>query len=94
MTLAFTQRVSIPAHVMVQELGGESVLLNLHSERYFGLDEVGTRMWALLTASESIQAAYDALLEEYEVESELLRRNLEELIAKLVENGLVEVCGG
>jgi len=76
---------------MVREVQGESVLLNLNSERYFGLDEVGTRMWAALAASASVQAAYEALLGEYDVEAELLRNNLQELIAKLVENGLLEV---
>ncbi len=86
-------RVTVPAHVMVREVQGESVLLNLNSERYFGLDQVGTRMWATLTTSASVQAAYEALLGEYDVEAEQLRKNLQELIAKLVENGLVEVRG-
>jgi len=84
-------RVTVPAHVMVREVQGESVLLNLNSERYFGLDEVGTRMWAALVASASVQAAYEALLCEYDVDAEQLRQNLQELIAKLVENGLLEV---
>jgi len=84
-------RVTVPAHVMVREVQGESVLLNLNSERYFGLDEVGTRMWAALVASVSVQAAYEVLLGEYDVEAEQLRQNLQELIAKLVENGLLEV---
>ncbi len=84
-------RVTVPAHVMVREVQGESVLLNLNSERYFGLDEVGTRMWAALVASASVQAAYEVLLGEYDVEAEQLRQNLQELIAKLVENGLLEV---
>jgi hypothetical protein len=84
-------RVTVPGHVMVREIQGESVLLNLNSERYFGLDEVGTRMWATLTTSASVQAAYEVLLGEYDVEAEQLRQNLQELIAKLVENGLLEV---
>ncbi len=93
MSVAFTQRVVVPAHVMVRQVEGESVLLDLESERYFGLDEVGTRMWTRLTESDSIQAAYEALLNEYEVEGEQLRGHLVELIEKLVENGLVEVAG-
>ena len=84
-------RVTVPAHIMVREVQGESVLLNLNSERYFGLDEVGTRMWAALVASASVQAAYEVLLGEYAVDAEQLRQHLQELIAKLVENGLVEV---
>ncbi len=51
-------------------------------------------MWTLLTSSDSIQAAYETLLAEYEVGDEQLRRHLEELVGKLVENGLVELGGG
>ena len=50
----------MPAHVVVQEVEGESVLLNLDSERYFGLDETGTRMWVVLAESASIEEAYQA----------------------------------
>lgn len=91
MAISFAQRLSVPADVLIQELDGESVLLNLKSERYFGLDEVGTRMWALLTGSQSIQHAYDALLAEYEVEPDVLRRDVLTLIDKLLAHGLVEI---
>ncbi|GEM_PF-1471537 len=93
-TPPFTARLAVPTHVMVRQVDGESVLLNLNSERYFGLDAVGTRMWSVLTTAQSIQAAFDALLAEYEVGAEQLRQNLQELVSKLVENGLVEVRSG
>jgi hypothetical protein len=65
--------------------------LNLETEQYFGLDETGTRMWQLVTASPSIDAAYEELLAEFDVEPELLRSNLTELLGQLVENGLLQV---
>ena len=87
-------RVSVPSDVLVQDtLGDESVFLNLNTERYFGLDKVGTCMWKTLTTSESIQAAYEALLAEYDVEADLLRRDLIDLIERLLAQGLVEVRG-
>jgi len=89
----FTARVKVPSHVLVQEVGGESVLLNLQNERYFGLDEVGTRIWSALTKEETIQSAYETLLREYEVEAEVLQSDIEELVQKLLENGLVETVG-
>src|SRR5437879_8336755 len=91
MPISLDQKVVVPEDVLVQELEGESVLLNLKSERYFGLDDVGTRMWAVLSKAESIQSAYDTLLAEYEVEPDRLRTDLLTLIDKLVEHGLVEV---
>jgi hypothetical protein len=91
MTISFEARVSIPPDILVSELAGESVILNLNSECYFGLDQVGTRMWTALTNSESIQAAYDGLLAEYEVGEEQLRHDLTDLLGKLLEQGLLEV---
>jgi hypothetical protein len=94
MTISFGARVSVRPNVLVSEVGGELVMLNLDSEGYFGLDSMGARLWAALTTSESIQRAYDNLLEEYDVTEEQLRRDLEELIGRLVGQGLVELTGG
>ena len=91
LTLSFTERATAPAHVLVRFLDRESVLLNLETEQYFGLDETGTRMWQLVTASPNIDAAYEELLAEFDVEPELLHSNLTELLGQLVENGLLQV---
>ena len=76
---------------MFRAVGEEAVLLNLNTELYLGLDPVGTRMWNALTASDSIQSAYDSLLSEYEVQPDQLRIDVEELIGQLIEQGLVEI---
>lgn len=89
--LTFSDRAAAPAHVLVRLLDQESVLLNLETEQYFGLDETGTRMWQLVTTSPNIDAAYEALLEEYDVPPEMLRENLTELLGRLVEHGLLQV---
>ena len=76
---------------MAQDLAGESVLLNLETEEYFGLDEVGTRIWQTLAEKDSIQTALDSLLAEYDVEPEQLQQDVETLIKELLAHGLVEV---
>lgn len=91
MAISFAARVSVSPDILISEVGGESVLLNLSSERYFGLDDIGTQMWKTLIASDSIQAAYERLLAEYDVEASRLREDLSDLIQKLMEQGLVEV---
>ena len=85
----FSDKVSVPAHVLVRFLDKEAVLLNIETERYFGLDETGARMWQLATTSANIDAAYQALLSEYDVDAEMLREHLNELLEKLAENGLL-----
>ena len=89
--VSLTDRAATPTHVLVRFLDRESVLLNLETEQYFGLDETGTRMWQLLTVSPSIDAAYQELLAEFDVEPELLRSNLLELLSRLVDSGLLQV---
>lgn len=86
-----TMRAVVPPHVLIRHLDGESVLLNLESERYFGLDAVGTRMWELVTAEPSVGNAFEKLLAEFDVEPEALRTHLTELLSGLVENGLLQV---
>jgi len=89
--VTFSDRAGAPAHVLVRLLDQESVLLNLETEQYFGLDETGTRMWQLVTTSPNIDAAYQELLAEYDVQPETLRENLTELLGHLVEHGLLQV---
>jgi Coenzyme PQQ synthesis protein D (PqqD) len=89
--VSLMHRVIVPSHVLIRVLDKESVLLNIETERYFGLDETGTRMWQLVTAAPKIEVAYQQLLDEYDVEPELLRDNLTDLLGRLVENGLLQV---
>jgi hypothetical protein len=89
--VSLMDRVIVPSHVLVRVLDKESVLLNIETERYFGLDETGTRIWQLVTAAPQIDVAYRQLLDEYDVEPELLRENLTDLLGRLVENGLLQV---
>lgn len=91
MGINFAMRVSVPEDVLIRELDGESVILNLKSERYFGLDEVGTRMWEVLSTSGTIADAYQTLLSEYDVVPEQLQSDLDNLLEQLIQNGLINV---
>jgi hypothetical protein len=89
--LSFSDHVEMPKHVLVRVLENEAVLLNLETECYYGLDETGTRMWQVLTTAPSINRAYTELLTEFEVGAEQLRRDLSELLEKLVDKGLLRI---
>ncbi|NJL81869.1 MAG: PqqD family protein [Chloroflexaceae bacterium] len=89
--LALTQKVSLSSQVLMQDLGGESVFLNCASEEYFGLDAIGTRMLAVLQASNSIAAAAQLLLDEYDVEADRLEQDLLAFVQSLLAHGLVEI---
>ena len=89
MTISFTDRVKIPDGVLISDLQEESVILNLDSERYYGLDSIGTRMLSVLTSSDSIEAAYQTLAQEYDVDRQVLKKDLLELVDNLIAQGLL-----
>ena len=93
-TIDFNQRVVVPDFVLFRELDGEAVLLNLNDESYFGLDDVGTRMWSVLQESLTIADAFERLRAEYDVDAGQLQGDLIELIQTLAAHGLVQIQSG
>ncbi len=85
------QKLTFSATVFAQEVDGEMVLLDMESENYFGLDEVGTAIWQTMQERETLQEVFEALVEKYEVEAEVLEKDLSDFVGKLLESGLVEV---
>ena len=79
-------------NVVSRELEGEAVILNLKSGTYFGLNEVGTRIWALIPEHGSLRKVFEALKEEYEVPPETLENDLLELVDQLQAKGLVSLA--
>jgi len=84
-------KVTISPDVLCQEIGGETVLLDLRSEAYFGLDVTGTRIWQLLQETESSEKVVDAMLKEYDITREHLEKDLFELLQQMSEIGLVSL---
>ncbi len=85
------QKVTISSEVLSQEVDGETVLLDLESENYFGLDEVATRIWQLLKDGDSLQTVFNTLLGEYDVDEKQLEKDLQEHLAHLVGAGLISL---
>jgi len=86
-------RIVVPERVLFQDLDGEGVLLDLATETYYGLDDVGTRIWSVLTAAPTIEVGLASLIAEYAVAEDVLRRDVASLVGSLLERGLVEIQG-
>ena len=87
----FSKRLITVNDVLMRPVEDESVFLNLNSDKYFGLDDVGTRFWQVLTASDTVEAAFKTLCEEYDAAPEELRRDLVALVETLVHHGLARL---
>jgi hypothetical protein len=77
--------------VIFRDLEGEAVILNLATGNYYGLDPIGTRIWALIQERGRVDAILDAILDEYEVEPELGKQDLLRLLGELESKGLIEI---
>jgi hypothetical protein len=84
-------QIKIQPDVLFQEVRGETVLLNLDNESYFGLDETGTFFWKLLQENSDFQKVLEIMLDEYEVDARQLKADLDNLVKELLEAGLIEV---
>ncbi len=73
------------------DLGGEAAILDLEGGVYYGLDEVGARIWEMIQEPRPASEVRDALIEEYDVEPERCERDLLALLQRLAEERLVEV---
>ena len=89
MDVASTDQFVIHPSVICRELSGETVLLNLESGVYYGLDAVGTRVWQLLMQGSTIASVRDTMIEEYEVAAQVLHADVTRLVGELHDRGIV-----
>jgi hypothetical protein len=87
--LKLTDSFSLSEDAVARMVGEETMLLDLASGTYFGLDSVGGRFWQLLEEGMTGVAARDAMLEEYEVSAEQIDADLNDLVAQLADKGLL-----
>ncbi len=79
------------ADLLATDFDAETVLLNLRDGVYYGLEDVGARVWALLQRPVTVAAIRATLVEEYDVEAERCGRDLRALLEDLAARGLIEV---
>jgi hypothetical protein len=83
----------ISKDAVFRDLNGEAVILDLNAGTYFGLNEVGTRIWQLMAENGNLRAVFDALRTEYDATPDTLERDLLALVSSLVEARLGQVTG-
>lgn len=81
-------KLMISPQALSQEVGGETVILDMNTEQYFTLDDVSTRFWQLLSGDNNLRQVYNTLLREYEVEPAQLEADLNKFVSELIETGL------
>jgi hypothetical protein len=82
-------RFEVPIEVMARQVGEETVILHLESGAYYGLDEVGSRIWALLVDGHTLAGICTTILDEYEAEKSQVEQDVLDLALELKERGLI-----
>jgi hypothetical protein len=85
-----TGDIRIGESVLFQELEDEVVLLNMENQEYYGLNDVGARMWKSLMETGNVAASADRLSGLYEAEKTVIRADLESLVRDLTAAGLLQ----
>ena len=88
------RHLTISPEVLSQTVANEAVLLDLKSEKYFGLNTVGLRVWELLQENGDVQAIRARMLKEFEVAEADLDNDLNDLLGRLLAAGLVQESAG
>lgn len=86
--------VQIGDSVLYQTLKDEVVLLNMSDQRYYGLNDTGSRMWELLLELRNVSAVEDRLFAEFDTDRGSIRDDLEQLVSKMLEKDLLKAPGG
>jgi hypothetical protein len=76
------------------DLAGETVLLSMKTAHYYGLADVGARIWSLVREPVSVAAICDTIAREYDVAPDRCRADVVRFLEELAQHGLVEVDGG
>jgi hypothetical protein len=85
------QRAVVPEHVVHREFASETVLLNVQSGQYHGMDSVGARFFEVIRGAPSLAAAAETLTAEYGQPLEVIQRDLATFCSELQALGLIRL---
>jgi len=84
-------KLRVPQHVVHRSFVAETVVLNLRTGQYHGLNPTAGRMLEALAEAQTVGAVITVLAEEYGVDSARIEEDLRELCRGLLDRGLLEV---
>jgi hypothetical protein len=84
-------RIAVPQHVVYRSFPSETVVLNLHTGKYHGLNATAGRMLEALERASCLRDAATALALEYELPAEAVESDMRALCSMLLDRGLVEI---
>lgn len=82
-------KITVEKEFLMTQLDEDTVLLNIKNGRYFSLNETGKRVWELLNEHTDTEKVLTVMLAEYDVDINVLRQDINNLISGLADAELV-----
>ncbi|HEU4993251.1 MAG TPA: lasso peptide biosynthesis PqqD family chaperone [Gemmatimonadaceae bacterium] len=76
------------------DLGGETILLSMENAMYYGLDEVGSRIWELVREPVRVSDIRDVIADEYDVDVDRCEADVLAFLREMIAKGLVQIADG
>jgi hypothetical protein len=89
-----TSTIKVPRHVVYRGFPSETVVLNLQTGRYHGLNATAGSMLEALERASCVRDAAAAVAEEYAQPQATVERDMCELCNALLERELIELADG
>ncbi len=83
--------IAVPPNVVYRAFARETVILNLQTAKYHGINAVGARMLDVLQRSPTVRAAAAELAEEFGRPVEQIERDVSAFCSDLSQRGLIEL---
>lgn len=91
MNIEHTSILKRNSDIVCSEVDGETVMMDLNFENYFGMKSVGTRIWQLLDSEISFGSLCEQLINEYEVSEKQCKEDVTRFLVELYEQEMVHI---
>ncbi|MGC5771071.1 lasso peptide biosynthesis PqqD family chaperone [Paenibacillus pabuli] len=79
---------------LVSDMGGEKVMMSIHTGKYYNLGSTGGRIWDLLSEERTLSELVEVLASEYDIEPAVCREQVVQFLDHLTQEGLIDVTYG
>ena len=87
-----SSKITISPNVVSRAVGDETVILDLESGTYFGLDSIGARVWQMMEEGKTLSEICDVMVDEYDVSRETLEQDAVRLASELTAKRLISIA--
>lgn len=85
------KKIKISENVLFQEIDNEYVLLNMRTELYFGLNDIGAKVWQIISQEGTTDTLIEKIMADYEVSADTLKADISELLNELSNEQLISI---